>query len=344
MLRSNFGALFGFVTVARSPPARNLRGTNQKAPEAGDEPLLLKDSKAYVFNDPHFSNRLSNGSFVVSKEFALAFAGPVFQSEPSPWFLYQENERRAQETQHPWSAVPKPSPIQPLPFFLSPFTMKTRYLILTLLVAPSLHATLLETFSYAGSSYELYSDELTWADASAFAASRGGVLWCIGSKAENDAVFSRLQAYDVMFTATAADGGGARYAWIGASDAASEGDWIWADGTTFWSGSGAAGGGGGAAIGAAFSNWGSFGGPGVVMEPDNYLGAQNWGAIGLDSWPTGAPFSYGVAGQWNDLSGSHRLPFVVEISAVPEPSTYGLIAAASLAATALLRRRRASNT
>jgi len=47
---------------------------------------------------------------------------------------------------------------------------------------------------------------------------------------------------------------GAEEAWIGASDAESEGLWLWVgDGTPFWRGNGATGG----AIGAAYENWNS---------------------------------------------------------------------------------------
>ncbi|HSX36307.1 MAG TPA: choice-of-anchor U domain-containing protein [Patescibacteria group bacterium] len=83
-------------------------------------------------------------------------------------------------------------------------------------------------------------------------------------------------------------------AWMGASDAASEGDWKWVDGpengTSFWSG-----GVGGLTVGGAYANW-QFG------QPDNFGGAENCSEMRVD--PTSS---------WNDQScGSLRQYYIVE--------------------------------
>ena len=47
--------------------------------------------------------------------------------------------------------------------------------------------------------------------------------------------------------------------------------------------------------------------------------------MALESWPNGAPFSIGNAGQWNDISGANTMPYVVEYNAVPETAQIALV-------------------
>jgi len=91
----------------------------------------------------------------------------------------------------------------------------------------------------------------------------------------------------------AEDGGRARYAWLGASDSSVEGTWKWIDN---------------ALMSAGYTNWGESdlyvltGNDASFREPDNYLGAQDVLAMGLDAWPTLQPQKIGDASEWNDLS------------------------------------------
>jgi hypothetical protein len=215
-------------------------------------------------------------------------------------------------------------------------------LLTTLLAAAATaSAALVEQFEYGGHTYQIYTDALTFQSATTAAANLTlngvhGYLWNVNSAAENSAVFTRLQAWNSSFTSVAGDGGGARYIWLGASDAVTEGDWRWSDGNVqFWQGNGQTGG----SVGGLYNNWGV--GP-ATQEPDNYLGNQNAGAIALDAWPNAAPpAAQNAAGKWNDLTATDAMPYVVEFATVvPEPTASVLIVAAATVATATLRRRR----
>jgi hypothetical protein len=103
--------------------------------------------------------------------------------------------------------------------------------------------------------------------------------------------------------------------WVGASDAAAEGVWLWLDGTPF-----------------TFTDW--WGG-----EPNNVGGGENFLALDLR----------GGAWAWNDVSnltvaGLAR-GFVaeraIEVAAVPEPTTLTLLGLGALTGAAARRRRRA---
>ena len=76
--------------------------------------------------------------------------------------------------------------------------------------------------------------------------------------------------------------------WLGGNDAESEGNWNWVNGEAF-----------------QYTNWGR-------AEPDNYLN-QDGLALGLENWPKGSSGSaaFGLAGQWNDISRSNQLTFIV---------------------------------
>ena len=122
-----------------------------------------------------------------------------------------------------------------------------------------------------------------------------GSLAKIDNAAEDAFIFDLLKANNL--TASAQDGGGAVYAWIGASDSANEGSWTWSDGSA-----------------VDYSNWGSAGG---YSEPDNfnnahlggsYTGQQDYAAVAVTDWPVG------VAGQWNDIDGVNQLAYVVEFA------------------------------
>ncbi len=168
------------------------------------------------------------------------------------------------------------------------------------------------SFTYNGGRYEVIKEMKTWDSAAACAVRRGGVLAEINSQQEQDSVYYQVvNGAHISPTYTAVgDGGGAAYIWIGATDKATEGRWLWdgnndGAGINFWNGEGDAGNGGGTAVSGAFWNWGGKH-SGIAQEPDNYGSAQDGGAIALSSWPFGTP------GEWNDIATSNTLYYIIE--------------------------------
>ena len=154
--------------------------------------------------------------------------------------------------------------------------------------------------SFEGHAYEVISVPMTWSEAEEYSKQKLGMLAKINSLQEN--VF--LQSLMSQITTVAQDGGGAKYFWLGGSDSVLEANWQWVDGTKIDS--------------SSITNralWGQ--GPGFETgssEPDNFMGNQDCLAMGLETWPKGAEAlnSLGVAGQWNDISCSNELGFVIE--------------------------------
>jgi hypothetical protein len=168
------------------------------------------------------------------------------------------------------------------------------------------------SFTYAGRNYDVVKEVKNWTNASACAVSRGGYLVHIDSLAEQTAVYNAITVgAGVSSTyASVQDGGGIAYVWIGATDRQTEGTWLWDgdynnSGPNFWTGQGTAGAGTGAAVNSSYVNWGGTS-TGPAQEPDDYLGIQDCGAIGLNTWP------HGMAGEWNDISGLNNLYYVIE--------------------------------
>ncbi len=162
----------------------------------------------------------------------------------------------------------------------------------------------------------------TWIEAASCAVERGGYLAEINSLEEQDTIYkSIIEGAGVPANYTmVADGGGIAYVWIGASDQAAEGTWIWdGDGDTtginFWNGQGSNGAGDGAPVNELFNNWGGSS-TGDPNEPDNWGAGQDGAAIGLAKWPAGADFTLGIPSEWNDISTDNELYFVVEHNCV----------------------------
>lgn len=172
-------------------------------------------------------------------------------------------------------------------------------------------------FDYAGHSYEVVREMNSWTDAAACALERGGFLVDISSQIEQDTIFNAIiNGAGVSYTYTSiSNGGGIAYVWIGATDATTEGTWIWDGvgnglGVNFWIGEGANGTGGGSAVGAMFVNWGGIK-AGAANEPDDYGTGQDYAAIGLSGWPAGTT-TLGDTGEWNDIQGTSLCYYVIE--------------------------------
>lgn len=129
----------------------------------------------------------------------------------------------------------------------------------------------------------------------------GGYLAEMGSAAETaslfDAVTGLISGSEWRKT-RANDGGGAAYLWLGGSDAGAEGVWTWQSSK--------------AVIGLDRAEWGE----GTLgREPDNSGGQQHCLGLGLENWPVGSASDqgFGNAGSWNDINGSNKLFYVVEL-------------------------------
>ncbi|CAN5432647.1 hypothetical protein BH09BAC5_BH09BAC5_01080 [soil metagenome] len=168
------------------------------------------------------------------------------------------------------------------------------------------------SFSYNGHSYEVVKEVKNWTNASACAVTRGGHLVEINSAGEDSAVYNAITvgAGITNTYASVPDGGNIAYVWMGGTDRQTEGTWLWDgnydnSGINFWTGQGTAGAGGGLAIAGNYNHWGGTS-QGTAEEPDDYIGIQDCGAIGLNTWP------HGIASEWNDISGLNNLYFVIE--------------------------------
>lgn len=167
------------------------------------------------------------------------------------------------------------------------------------------------SFTHNGKSYEVIKELKNWNLAASCALARGGYLVEINDAAEQTAVYNSIAAAGVASNyTTVSSGGGIAYVWIGGTDQATEGTWLWNGdntGTTthFWTGEGAAGNGGGSAVMSRYNNWGRTS-SGTINEPDDFQNNQDGLGIALSSWP------YGTAGQWNDIASSFSLYYIVE--------------------------------
>ncbi len=160
--------------------------------------------------------------------------------------------------------------------------------------------------------YQVVTTPRTWQQAQNHALSVGGRLVVINNAAENGVVTNLL--LDALVDTRVPSGGGAVYAWIGASDSeeangtagtednatvidlnATEGSWKWTDGTD---------------VNASYENWGNG-------APET--NGTDYAAIALENWTDS--FGDGVFGQWNDLNGTNRLCYVIEFDLGDAPTS-----------------------
>ena len=153
--------------------------------------------------------------------------------------------------------------------------------------------------------YLWVKDRMTWLEARDYAKAQGGYLASISSQLENDLIYAIVsEGFDENSYQTlgyADDGGSATYVYIGASDRAEEGTFVWESGEAF-----------------SFKNWGK-------AEPDNYDGNQNVVGLALENWPYQASDSdaFGLTSQWNDISETNELTFVIEFDEAQTGGTDG---------------------
>ena len=170
-----------------------------------------------------------------------------------------------------------------------------------------------EIFKFGGHTYKIITSPASWEDASATAsemslAGQQGYLARVNSSRENAAILEAVMAHlteEQLAVSLAEDGSETPFIWLGGSDKAQEGRWVWSDnGDQFWEGDF-----NGKPVGGLYTNWG--------VQPDSASGDEDALAMGLGDWPE--PFyDLGAAGQWNDLDGNTTLAYVVEFSDVTD--------------------------
>ena len=170
------------------------------------------------------------------------------------------------------------------------------------------------SFEYNNSTYEIVKINKSWTNAASLAKQWGGKLVEINDQLEQDAIQNEFLNADITNNNTrAGDGGGGAYLWIGGNDFANEGNWTWdgkneGNGTQFWDGNGSTG----TLVPGQFANWGLVRDlNGDLVEPDDFQSGQDVLAISLDGW------LYGIQGEWNDLSRTNNLFFIVEYEDKP---------------------------
>ncbi len=128
--------------------------------------------------------------------------------------------------------------------------------------------------------YQIVAAPAAWNVARAAAQAAGGDLVVINSAEENE------------FLMTALETAGVQAAWIGATDAATEGAWRWIDSSL---------------LSAGYRNWNAG-------EPDDAAPGQDVAVIAAASFAP--PGVTGVRGAWYDVPGSSTAAYIMEFSSV----------------------------
>lgn len=169
-----------------------------------------------------------------------------------------------------------------------------------------------------GNKYIFYTNPLSWSDANLFALKIGGHLAKIDTTDENTEIFNNIysclgKSHDPLSTAN--DGGGSSYVWLGGTANLTTKSWSWSYDNT--------------PIDTKSPLWGTgklqWSGRISTSEPDySVVGGQtqNSLALGIENWPYGYSNGNGAgdAGHWNDILGSDKLYYVVEIEKSSRPT------------------------
>lgn len=138
-------------------------------------------------------------------------------------------------------------------------------------------ATVLQTGTFGTHTYKLIGSDsgsrLTWPDAQAAALALGGNLVTVNDEAENTFL---LNTFGAKAISAAPSGGGLVSLWLGLNDAAQEGQFVWADGTS-----------------SSFTNWK----PG---EPAGNVADEDFIGMVVNS-------GFGTPGQWHDIVSDFRI-------------------------------------
>ena len=130
------------------------------------------------------------------------------------------------------------------------------------------YAKVSSAWNYSGHTYLLTDSAMNWSDAESYAQSLGGHLVTINDQGEQDWVLSTLSPFGHL--------------WIGMTDAAEEGTWVWSSGEA-----------------ATYTNWSSG-------EPNN-----------SDNWYGGTDANHALLptdGNWTDLRVERTFRGVIELS------------------------------
>ncbi len=115
-----------------------------------------------------------------------------------------------------------------------------------------------------------------------------GSLVSINTQAEQNNLMEFITPFLSKLTAKAADGGNVPYFWTSGSDSVKETIWLWSDKTS---------------IDLTSSHWNE--------KPETYAtNRQDYLGVALADSADGAV----LAGQWNDLIGTNKLPYIIEYS------------------------------
>ena len=166
--------------------------------------------------------------------------------------------------------------------------------------------TSLASFVFEGHSYDLTTVVGSWDQAEAEAIAKGGHLVAVNSAAEQTFLQTAFNNHSSP----------PDYYWIGFTDAASEGNWVWSNGDP-----------------VTFRNWAPWE-PKGGSDPD--AANENWAIMNFENTPVDGLLRLGM---WHDVN-VRSYQGIIE-TPVPEPSTYlaGLSALGMLGLSAWRSRK-----